>query len=110
MTNCYECKYISSEGLDERWCERLKCKVPAFYHKAQEQSFNCEKFEQYKTCGNCEHSGGTIYETGTIDYIDYNCKLQNGKVIYSDFNWENVHHYDFPVCPIGRWESAGIHE
>jgi hypothetical protein len=65
----------------------------------------CADYIKAEKCFNCKHSKTIVYETGTIDCIDYHCKLQNDKMLYSDSEWETDHYADFPDCNIDKWES-----
>lgn len=65
----------------------------------------CVLFEELKACCNCKHSNVQIYETGTIDDIEYRCSLQNNKLIYDDSSFGLVHYADFPLCNIDKFES-----
>lgn len=65
----------------------------------------CSEYIKAKKCFNCKHSRKIIYETGTIDCIDYHCKLQDKKLMYSDCNWLDDHYADYPECNINKWES-----
>jgi len=46
-----------------------------------------------------------VYETGSIDDIEYRCKLQNNKLIYDDSNPYVTHPLDFPDCHINKYEQ-----
>ncbi len=110
MTDCFDCKWqnFKYEGLpnNEYYCEKFKCETPDFYCKEQEECFTCSAFERLKSCCNCKNCNPTIYETGTIDSIDYHCKLQDNKMMYSDTNAYNTHNFDFLECPIGSWNGG----
>jgi hypothetical protein len=101
--NCaYETTIIGSgRGIFriKEYCTKNKCCISDID--------NCTYFEIPKTCDNCKHSFCQIYETGTIDDIEYYCKLQNNKIIYDDSNVYNVHYgdTDIPKCPIDKFES-----
>ena len=64
----------------------------------------CEHFELAKTCLNCKYAIQQVYETGTIDDIEYRCSLQNNKLIYDDSNPMVSHYGDIPECNIGMFE------
>lgn len=63
----------------------------------------CELYEPSMKCFNCKHGKEIIYETGTIDCIDYHCKLQDNKMIFSDSSWALFNYSDFPDCQINKW-------
>ena len=99
--NCIddECYYLNNQcGI---WhCELYKKEVPDDIDQTQ-----CENFVAAKTCINCKHSLMTVYETGTIDDIEYRCPFQNKKMIYDDSNPYNYHFFDVPECNINRFEG-----
>lgn len=99
-----ECRYFKDEydkqnGIWEfySFCNKQNKFIP--------KEIICEHYLEPQLCYNCLHSYTIVYETGTIDSIDYHCKLQNNKMIFSDLNWAISHQGDFPDCPIGKWES-----
>ena len=97
----YPCKYSSyyfgSEG-DDSWCTKLDCAIPDNVDEV-----GCEHFELARTCLDCKHSAPRVYETGTIDDIEYRCTLQNNKMIYDDSNPGVDHYGDIPECNIGMF-------
>ena len=97
--NCVdnECKYILST-YEGDYCTFTGTEVP-------DEIAECDHFVQAHTCLNCKHSKLTIYETGTIDDIEYRCPFQNNKLIYDDLNAYNTHFADVPECNINRWEE-----
>ena len=66
---------------------------------------DCEFFKIAKTCLSCKHSEPTIYETGTIDDIEYRCPFQNNKLVYDDLNPYVDHYSDIPKCNVERFEE-----
>ena len=78
--NCIdnECKHLYSE-TGEMFCELTHAEVPDDIDEIE-----CKNFLQAHTCINCMHSKITVYETGTIDDIEYRCPFQNNKLIYDD--------------------------
>jgi hypothetical protein len=68
----------------------------------------CTAFEKFEFCDTCKHGKEVVYETGTIDEIDYYCKLQNIngdlKLIYIDIDPYINHNADFPRCSISHYE------
>ena len=68
----------------------------------------CSNFLQARTCINCIHSVPTVYETGTIDDIEYRCPFQSNKLIYDDSNVYNGHFADVPECNINKWKPILI--
>jgi len=64
----------------------------------------CTDFELPKTCDLCRNSFTKVYETGTIDDIEYYCKLQNNKLIYDDLSPYTINYVDFPKCNIDSFE------
>ena len=65
----------------------------------------CIDFESPQTCDLCKNSFMRIYESGTIDDIEYYCKLQDGKLIYDDLSPYTINYADFPKCNIGKFEN-----
>jgi hypothetical protein len=65
----------------------------------------CNEYLPSHFCFNCKHQKVIVYESGEIDSIDYHCKLQNDKFIFSDLNWAISHYADFLDCPITKWEE-----
>ena len=100
--NCIdnECKYLLHTWDCEMYCSLLHQEVPDDIDLVQ-----CENFKQAKTCLNCIHSIETVYETGTIDDIEYRCPFQNRKLIYDDLDVYNAHFADVHECNIGKFEG-----
>ena len=102
-----ECRYIQEEPLSYEFiCTKQQKEL------TDEELDNCEYgkcalFEELKACCNCKHSSVQIYETGTIDDIEYRCTLQNNKLIYDDSSPGLVNYADFPLCNIDKFESIG---
>ena len=99
--NCIdnECKHLYSY-IGEYYCELTKKEIPDDIDITQ-----CDDFMQAHTCINCIHSIQTVYETGTIDDIEYRCPFQNRKLIYDDINTYYQHFSDVPECKIDKFES-----
>lgn len=98
--NCIdnECRHLYTEGC-ESYCSITHKEVPDDIDITQ-----CANFLQACTCINCTHANITIYETGTIDDIEYRCPLQGNKMIYDDSNPYCAHYADVPECNIKeRW-------
>lgn len=100
-----ECKYYTElfEKIDEEWdyysfCTKGKTFIPY-------KNRICGIYTKARKCYNCNHSKSIVYETGTIDCIDYHCELQDDKMIYSDLNFSNSNYAEFPDCNIDRWKS-----
>lgn len=100
--NCIDnaCKYCEQCYLDDV----LRCTLTDTVVPDNIDETQCENFVQAKTCLDCKHSKMTVYETGTIDDIEYRCPFQNNKLIYDDSNIYNTHYADIPECNIGRFE------
>ena len=100
--NCIDndCKYILHTFKHESYCSLLAKEIPEDIDMTQ-----CDHFVQAHTCLNCKHSKLTIYETGTIDDIEYRCPFQNNKLIYDDLDAYNTHFADVPECNINKWEE-----
>ena len=79
------------------YCGKKKCHI--------NEIIECNELESPETCEYCKHSSITVYETGTIDDIEYRCKLQNNKLIYDDLNPYMTNYLDFPKCNIGKFEK-----
>lgn len=97
--NCIDnnCRYLNSYPV-EWFCELNHEEVPDDIDVTQ-----CEHFTQAHTCIDCTYSRIRVYETGTIDDIEYRCKFQNDKVIYDDSNPYCKHYADVPECNIGKF-------
>lgn len=100
--NCIdnECKHLLRTWDCEWYCNFTHEEVPDDIDTTQ-----CEHFVQARTCINCTHSIPTIYETGTIDDIEYRCPFQDNRLIYDDLNPMNSHYADVPECNVGKFES-----
>lgn len=98
--NCIdnECKHTYSY-LGETYCELTKQEIPDNIDIIQ-----CENFVQARTCISCKYSISTVYETGTIDDIEYRCPFQDKKLIYDDIYVYNTHFSDVPECNIDKFE------
>lgn len=100
--NCIDgcCKYSCYDGHKEFYCAVIDDV------NLDELSDDCEYFLQARTCLNCKHSKETVYETGTIDDIEYRCPFQDNKVIYDDSIAPCYDHfYDVPECNIDKFEE-----
>lgn len=99
--NCIDddCKNLYSY-FGELYCKLTKQEMPDDIDVTQ-----CENFIQARTCINCKHSLKTVYETGTIDDIEYRCPFQDKKLIYADSNPYNCHFANVPECNIGKFEE-----
>lgn len=99
--NCIDnnCRYLNSYPIP--WfCELTYEEIPDDIDVTQ-----CDNFIQACTCIDCVHSRTTVYETGTIDDIEYRCKFQGNKLIYDDSNPYCKHYVDVPECNIGRFKE-----
>ena len=94
--NCIdnECKNEYSH-FGESYCALTKKEVPDNIDITE-----CNNFAQAHTCINCKFSTFRVYETGTIDEVDYKCPFQNNEIIYQDLNPCSFHFSDVPECPI----------
>ena len=99
--NCIDnnCRYLNSCPV-EWFCELTHEEVPDDINVTQ-----CDCFVQANTCIDCAHSKIHVYETGTIDDIEYRCPFQNNKLIYDDLNPCCRHYFDVPECGIGKFEE-----
>ena len=104
--NCFDdCKYYYDSYIDNGSCElKPDFKIP------DNDTFSCSDYIKAKNCLTCKHSSPTIYETGTIDWIEYRCNFEGNatwtdKVVYDDSEPMTYHHYDIPECPNGNWEG-----
>lgn len=100
--NCIDntCKYVYADYTGELFCSLTQSEVPEDIDIMQ-----CYNFEMAKNCLTCRHARYTIYETGTIDDIEYRCPLQDNKLIYDDLEPYLEHHADIPECNIGKWKG-----
>lgn len=99
--NCIDnnCKHTYSE-MGEIYCSLTHEEIPDDIDIVQ-----CDKFEQSQTCINCKYSKETVYETGTIDNIEYRCILQDNKLMYDDMDPYHSHFADVPECSIDMFEQ-----
>lgn len=104
--NCFDgCKYYYDSCIDNGRCElKPDFKIP------DNDTFSCSDYIKAKNCLTCKHSSPTIYETGTIDCIEYRCNFEGNatwtdKVVYNDSEPMIRHHYDILECPNGNWEG-----
>lgn len=101
--NCIDnnCKHLLHTWDCEMYCSLTNEEVPENIDIIQ-----CENFVQARTCINCIHSSPTVYETGTIDDIEYRCPFQGNKMMYDDSDVYNSHFADVPECNIGKFEDG----
>lgn len=97
--NCIDhpCKYLF-DYCGEEYCILTYKEIPEDIDITQ-----CENFVFARTCLDCANSTMTVYETGTIDEIEYRCKLQNNKLTCHDLNPYCAHYSDIPECNIGKF-------
>lgn len=101
---CYECRYGKEKiPEDKLYCGKSCLEVS---DEGYEDDFDCKDFEIFQSCSNCKHGRQIIYETGTIDDIEYRCKLQNNKLMYDDCSPFTLHNADFPICNIKKYEES----
>lgn len=101
----YTEKFVAKDGI---WDYESFCtKQDKFIDYENEV---CSDYQQSQKCFNCKHRRTIVYETGTIDSIDYHCTLQEDKFIHSDLSWCQDNYADFPDCNIKQWvyKSWGI--
>lgn len=63
-------------------------------------------FKLAKTCIDCKYRNATIYETGTIDDVEYRCPFQGNKLMYDDINPLVSHYSDVPECNVEKFEPS----
>lgn len=97
IDNCCKYSYVDCRG--EYCCAVIDDNIP------DEQPEDCKYFLQAHTCINCKYSKETVYETGTIDDIEYRCPFQDNKLIYDDLSPYSYHFYDVPECNIDKFEE-----
>lgn len=100
--NCIDnnCRHIYAD-CGEEYCNLTHEAIPDDIDVTQ-----CDYFTQARTCIDCIHSKLCVYETETIDDIEYRCPFQNNKLIYDDSNPCCRHYIDVPECNIGRFEEV----
>lgn len=107
MVNCYDdnCKYYFNT------CYLTDgCKLKPDFKIPDDDTIPCSDYIEAKNCLTCKYSIPTVYETGTIDCIEYRCNFSGNvtwtdKVVYNDSEPMLRHHYDIPDCPNGYWEG-----
>lgn len=103
--NCIdnECRHLSTglvNGYYDNICGLTGNAIPDDIDITQ-----CKNFQQAHTCIDCIHSRITIYETGTIDDIEYRCPFQNNKMIYDDSDPGIRHYENVPECNIEKFQK-----
>lgn len=96
MINCEECKYLIENYDDICVCTK--------HNKAAPEN-GCKDFDRLQFCDTCEYAKTIVYESGTIDCVDYRCVLQNNKLIYSDNNPMRLQNAAYPECILGMYEE-----
>ena len=96
---CKFCSYGFDKSYGDPYCLLNKELVPDNIDET-----DCRDFKLAQTCIDCKHSIPQVYETGTIDDIEYRCPFQNNKLIYDDLNVGVTHYDDIPECNIGKFE------
>lgn len=96
-----DCKFYDEE-IDDQFC-RKKC-VQLSDNIYDDDDWDCEDFEEARVCANCQHSRTTVYETGTIDDIEYRCPFLDNKLVYDDLSPCSRHFSDMPQCSTGKFE------
>lgn len=96
----YPCKYCHDDPISgTSHCILLNTYVPDDIDRN-----GCPHFVFAKTCIDCKHANKTMYETGTLDSIEYRCNLQNDKYMYDDGTSFTDHYDNVPECNIGKFE------
>ena len=100
--NCIdnECRHQYTM-LGDFYCKLTGTEIPEDIDITQ-----CKHYEQARTCINCVYGIPTVYETGTIDDIEYRCSLQNKKLMYDDSNPYYRHYVDVPECNINKFKGV----
>lgn len=100
LMNCIdnECKHLYAY-MGELYCSLSNEEIP------EDIETGCKFFTHARTCINCKHSKLEIYETGTIDDIEYRCPFQGNKLIYDDLDPYTSHYADVPECNIDKFEQ-----
>jgi hypothetical protein len=93
-----DCAYYKMDYQDRTYCSKKNRFI-------DNETGECEYFTPSQTCDLCKHSYMKVYETGSIDDIEYYCKLQNGKLIYDDLSPYMINFADFPKCNINKFEK-----
>lgn len=107
--NCYDnCKYFQ-----DTWDYKENCELSPDFKIPDDTTFCCSDYVEVRNCLTCKYSTAIIYETGTIDCIEYRCGFNKrptwtDKVIYNDSEPMISHHYNIPECPNGHWEGDDI--
>lgn len=100
--NCIDnnCKHFYYRcGQDDLYCDLTNNTVPDDIEETQ-----CDKYSEAKTCIDCVHAKITVYETGTVDSVEYRCSLQDDLLIYENLNPYYPHYSDVPECNIGKFK------
>ena len=100
MNNCFDhpCKYRYDDA-HTCFCHLRMCVIPDNIDET-----GCKYFELAETCITCKHSIETVYETGTIDDIEYRCPFQNNALVYDDIRPGVEHFFDVDKCMCGKFE------
>ena len=96
----YPCKHNSHRynKVFDDYCDITNKPIPDDI-----ETTGCKYFELAQTCLDCKHAKRTVYETGTIDDIEYRCPFQDNKLIYDDINPMVCHYDDVPPCNIDKF-------
>lgn len=96
--NCYnsDCIYQCENGEMEYVCKLNKSLVNP------DEDFECVSFKQLLSCDTCKYSRVLVYETGTIDSIEYRCYADGryGMFVFEDTEPYCSHPCDFPKCDL----------
>ena len=85
--------------------DEFKCKLwPDVNLENISEDFDCPGFAPPHRCYDCIYAKEKVYETGTIDEIDYYCTLQDKKLIYRD-TLLSIFDPDWPECNINKFVS-----
>lgn len=99
---CSDCKYALEDYNDKMFCTKKKINITDAIH---DEADKCKSFKKLEFCDTCQYCKSIVYETGTIDCIDYRCILQNNKFIYSNNNPMTCQNAKFPECNLGMYEE-----
>ena len=94
--SCKDCKYLYEPHDGKYVCTK---------HNTNNPKATCDDFDKLKFCDTCTYSKSLVYETETIDCIDYRCMLQGYKCVYSDMSPMRLTNALYPECILDMYEE-----
>lgn len=104
------CKFIkeynkitkSMEVTDKTYCAKLDRDLTEYEEDRLCDEVFCKHYIKARICMTCKHSRCVNFDN---DCIDYYCKVDKNKFIYSSLSVFKNNSLDFPECPCDKWEE-----